>query len=59
VDYAVFLRIGPFMVVLIFATLLPFLVLSWINPLFRERLKNLLHLEPQKPILQRKEQEQL
>ena len=59
VDYAVFLRIGPFMVVLIFATLLPFLVLSWINPLFRERLKNLLHLEPQKPILQRNEQEQL
>jgi len=59
VDYAVFLRIGPFMVVLIFATLLPFLVLSWINPLFRERLKNHLHLEPQKPILQRKEQEQL
>jgi hypothetical protein len=42
---AVFLRIGPFMVAVMFATLLPFLVLSWVNPLFRERLKALLHLK--------------
>ena len=46
VDYNLFLWIGPFMVVVIFATLLPFLVLSWVNALFRERLKALLHLGP-------------
>ena len=32
-----------------FATLLPFLVLSWVNALFGERLKALFHLELQKP----------
>jgi hypothetical protein len=58
-DFPLFLGIGPFMVVVIFATLLPFLVLSRVNALFRERLQNLFHLEPQKLILQRNNQEQL
>jgi hypothetical protein len=59
VNFDLLLVLGPFMVALIFATLLPFLVLSRVNALFRERLKNLFHLEPQKSILQRNEQEKL
>ncbi len=42
-------RIGPFMVVVIFATLLPFLILSSASPFFRERLKALLHVKPEVP----------
>ena len=49
VDYDLFLRIGPFMVVVIFATLLPFLILSSASPFFRERLKALLHVKPEVP----------
>jgi hypothetical protein len=48
-NYDLFIWIGPFMVAIMFATLLPFLVLSWVNTLFRERLKALIHLEPPKP----------
>jgi len=43
-----FIMIGLFMATGSFATLLPFLVLSGVNSLFRERLKALLNLEPQK-----------
>lgn len=35
----------PFIVAILFVTLLPFLILSSINPFFRERLKSLLHLQ--------------
>jgi hypothetical protein len=48
-DYSSLLGIGLLMLALTFATLLPFLVLSWVNALFGERLKTLFHLEPQKP----------
>ena len=54
-----FIMIGLFMAAVCFATMLPFLILSWSNALFRERLKALLHLKPQKPISQQTEQEQL
>ncbi len=49
--FDLFLRIGPFMVVIAFVTLLPFLVLSWANVLFRERLRSLLHVKPEAPSL--------
>jgi len=49
-NYDLFIWIGPFMVAVMFATLLPFMVLSRTNALFRERLKALLHLEPQSPV---------
>jgi hypothetical protein len=51
VDSPLFLVLGPFMVGIMFATLLPFLILSWSNALFGERLKTLFHLEPPKPTL--------
>ena len=54
-----FIMIGLFMAAVCFATMLPFLILSWSNALFRERLKALLHLKPQRPISQQTEQEQL
>ncbi len=59
VNYAPFLGIGLLMVAVTFATLLPFLVLSLTNALFRERLKNLFHLESQKPILNKNKLEAL
>ena len=43
-DFALFRVLGPVIVMVTYATLLPFLVLSRANALFRERLKNLLHL---------------
>jgi hypothetical protein len=55
----VFFWLGAIAVPTIFVTLLPFLILSWANALFRERLKALLHLESQKPMPQHTEQEQL
>ena len=44
-DYRLLLMGLP-VVVITFGTLLPFLVLSWVNALFRERLKALFQLEP-------------
>ena len=55
----VFFWLGAVAVPTIFVTLLPFLILSWANALFRERLKALLHLESQKPIPHHTTQEQL
>ena len=49
VEYAPFLGIGLLMVAVTFATLLPFLVLSGVSPLFRERLKGLLQVKPEAP----------
>jgi hypothetical protein len=48
-EYTLFLGIGLLMVVVSFATLLPFLVLSSFSPFFRERLKALLHLKSEEP----------
>jgi uncharacterized membrane protein len=42
-----FLGIGLLMVVVSFATLLPFLILSSASPFFRARLKALLHVKPE------------
>jgi hypothetical protein len=49
VDYGPFFGIGLLMDVVIFTTLLPFLVLSWVNPFFRERLEALLDVKPEVP----------
>jgi hypothetical protein len=49
VEYAPFLAVGLFMVVLTFALLLPFVVLSFANSLFRERLMSLLQLQREAP----------
>jgi hypothetical protein len=49
VEYALVLGIGPLMVAVTFATLVPFLILSSASPLFRERLKALLHVKPEAP----------
>jgi hypothetical protein len=46
-EYALVLGIGPLMVAVTFATLLPFLILSSANPFFRERLKTFLHVKPE------------
>jgi hypothetical protein len=43
-DFALFRDLGPVIVMVAYAALLPFLVLSGVNALFRERLKNLFHL---------------
>ena len=48
-EYALVLGIGPLMVVVTFATLLPFLILSSASPFFRERLQVLLYLRPKAP----------
>jgi len=48
-EYALVLGIGPLMVAVTFATLLPFLILSSASPFFRERLKVLLCLRPKAP----------
>jgi hypothetical protein len=47
-DYRLLLMGLP-VVVITFGTLLPFLVLSWVNALFRKRLKALFQLQPQEP----------
>jgi len=49
VNFHLFLGLGPFVVAVLFATILPFLVLSWANALFRERLRDLLHVKPEAP----------
>lgn len=49
VEYALFLGIGLLLVAVTLATLLPFLVLSWASPSFRERLKALLCVKPEAP----------
>jgi hypothetical protein len=49
VEYAPFLAAGLFMVALTFALLLPFVVLSFVNSLFRERLMGLLQLQREAP----------
>ena len=49
VGYGLFLGIGLFMMVVTFATLLPFLILSSASPIFRERLKALLHVKQEPP----------
>jgi len=49
VEYAPFLAVGLFMVALTFALLLPFVVLSFSNSLFRERLMGLLQLQREAP----------
>ena len=49
VEYAPFLGIGLFMVAVTFALLLPFVVLSFANSLFRKRLKALLQLQREVP----------
>jgi hypothetical protein len=46
VDYAPFLGIGLSMLVVTFATTLPFLILSSASPLFRARLQALLQVKP-------------
>jgi hypothetical protein len=46
-EYALVLGIGPPMVAVTFATLLPYLVLSSASPFYRERLKILLRVQPQ------------
>ena len=45
-EYALFLGIGVLMVAVTVATLLPFLIVSWASPFFRERLKALLPVSP-------------
>ncbi len=49
VGYAPFLGGGLLLVAVTFASLLPFLVLSWASPFFRERLKALLCVKPEAP----------
>lgn len=49
VGYALFLGGGLLLVAVTFASLLPFLVLSWASPFFRERLQALLHIKPKAP----------
>ena len=49
-EFAPFIPVGLFMAVASFAILLPFLILSSFSPLFRERLKALLHLKPEAPL---------
>jgi hypothetical protein len=44
VEYTLFLGIGLLMVAVTITTLLPFLILSWASPFFRERLTALLHM---------------
>jgi hypothetical protein len=46
VGYAPFLAVGLLVVVVTYATMLPYLILSAANSLFRERLKALLHVKP-------------
>jgi hypothetical protein len=46
-DYALVLGIGPLMIAVTFATLLPFLILSSASPFYRERLKALLNVKPE------------
>jgi hypothetical protein len=46
-EYALVLGIGPLMVAVTFATLLPFLILSSASPFYRERLKALLNVKPE------------
>ena len=48
-EYALVLGIGPLMVAVTFATLLPFLILSSASPFYCERLKALLHVKPEAP----------
>ena len=54
-----YVMIGLFLAAVSFATWLPFLVLSWSNALFRERLKALLHLKPQKSLTLQAERDTL
>ena len=49
VEYAPFLASGLFMVALTFALVLPFVVLSFANSLYRDRLKALLQLQREVP----------
>ena len=49
VGYAPFFGISMFLWVVVFAVSFPFLILASANPLFRERLKALLHLNPAVP----------
>jgi hypothetical protein len=49
VGYALFFWIAMFLWVVLFAVWLPFLILASANPLFRERLKALLHVNPPVP----------
>ena len=49
VEYAPFLAGGLLMVALTFALLLPFVVLSFANSLYRERLMGLLQLQREAP----------
>jgi hypothetical protein len=48
-EYVLVLGIGPLMVAVTFATLLPFLILSSASPFFRERLQVLLCVRPKAP----------
>jgi hypothetical protein len=48
-DFPLFLVLGPLTTLVAVATLLPFLILSSVNPFYRERLKALLHVKAEAP----------
>ena len=49
-EYALLLGSGPLMLMVTFATVLPFLILASASPFFRERLKALLNVKPEVPL---------
>jgi hypothetical protein len=49
IEFGILLCLALFMAGFTFAMLLPFLVLSWASPFYRERLKALLNVKPETP----------